>query len=129
MKPLALFVVMLAVLSGPAAARADEHTHRLTIAGAVLTAVGAAMSIAGAALVTYGELNPPPPYPSAQPLFCAADSCSNVPGPTNGPLVGGVATLAVGTAALGSGIALLVVGKRGERPSVALGPGALRVRF
>ncbi len=128
MKPLAICILTLA-LASPAAARADERAHRLTVAGAVLSAAGGSLTATGVGLVTYGQLNPPAPYPSLQPRFCSVEACGSVPGPTNWPLVGGVATLAVGAAALGTGIALVVVGRRAERPSVALSAAALRVRF
>jgi hypothetical protein len=47
----------------------------------------------------------------------------------NPPLIAGAAILTVGAAALGTGIALLVVGKRRERATIALSAGALRIRF
>jgi hypothetical protein len=129
MKGLAICVLAL-TLSLPATARADAHPHRLTVAGALLTAVGGAMAIVGASLVSYGALNPPPPPDVFNPQFCAIDGCNGLPhDSTNGPLVAGAPILALGGAALGSGIALLVVGKRGERASVSLAANGLRVRF
>ena len=128
MKRMALCLVAITLLL-PATARADAHPHRLTVAGAVLTAVGAAMVIAGGSLVAYGALNPPSSPDVFQPQFCAIDGCNGLGRPTNGPLIGGAATLAVGGAALGSGVALLVVGKRGERASVSVAANGLRVHF
>jgi hypothetical protein len=128
MKPLTVCVLVLA-LSLPVTARADARSHRLTVAGAVLTAVGAAMAIAGTTLVSYGALNPPASPNVFQPYFCAVDGCPGLAHPTNGPLVGGAATLAVGAAALGSGIALLVVGKRSERATLSLAANGVRLRF
>lgn len=128
MKPLVACLLAVA-LSSPIAAHADGRARRLTIAGAVLTAAGGAMTIAGASLVTYGELNPPPPIDVVQPRFCSTDTCGNFPQPTNWPVLAGTATLAIGAAALGSGIALVLVGKRRERPSLVLSAGALRVHF
>ena len=122
-------IVSVLVLGAPATARADARSHRLTVAGAILTAVGAGVAIAGATLLSYGALNPPPPPDVAQPRFCAIDNCSNLPGPANQPLLAGAPLLALGASALGSGVALLVVGKRGERPLVALGASGLAVRF
>ena len=128
MKRLAVCVLAL-TLSLPVTAHADARPHRLTVAGAVLTAIGAAMAIAGTTLVSYGALNPPAAPNVLQPYFCAVDGCPGLAHPTNAPLIGGAATLAVGAAALGSGIALLVVGKRGERAAVSLTANGLRVRF
>jgi hypothetical protein len=122
MKPLAIASLLLALFS-PIAARADARSHRLAIAGVALTTAGAALTIGGVVSMSYGAIVSPAPIYLAH---SGTNCCGDAP---NYPIIIGGAGLAVGVAALGSGIALLVVGKRHEHASIALGAGALHVRF
>jgi hypothetical protein len=126
MRTVALFAALIALSSS---AVADPTTaHRRVVAGAVLTAIGAATFVAGTASLAYGVANPPLNHAQPlQPAFCTVHGCG-LPTPTNWPLDGGAIALGLGAAALGAGVALVVVGKRGERP-VTVAANGLSVRF
>jgi hypothetical protein len=124
MKRLSIALLLLA-LGWPVAAHADKRGHRLAVAGVVLTAAGATLAVGGATMVSFFALNPP--AIDVMHSFCGS-TCPS-PDSMNPPLIAGAAILTVGAAALGTGIALLVVGKRRERATIALSAGALRIRF
>jgi hypothetical protein len=101
--------LLLLVLSWPTAARADERSHDRKIAGIVLTAAGATLTVGGITMVSYFSLYPPFIDVHHGNGMCTTD-CSGPP--PNAPLIAGATLLGVGAAALGTGIALLVVVKR-----------------
>lgn len=104
MKPLA--AALLAIALASSTARADERAHRVAVAGAALTAIGAVIAVGAVAPVSYGAAHVPIDVHHG----CMGDNC--VLFPTNWPLDLGAPLLAIGAVALGSGIALYVVANR-----------------